>query len=378
MRVAVVTENFLPKLDGVTRTLAMLLEHLRHRGHRAVLFGPDGGPRHYAGARIIGAPGIPLPLYPELRALFPPPELPRELAQFQPDVVHVVEPMLLGAAGIFWAKRLGLPVLSSYHTNLAAYCAHYGLGALEASVWAYRRFLHDQTALTLCPSPSTLARLERQGFTNLRVWARGVDTSLFTPARRSADWRTRVAGPSPRLIILYVGRLSHEKNLDALATSYAALKDERVHLVLVGDGPARAALEARLAGRRVTFTGYLSGTELAEAYASADLFAFPSLTETFGQVVQEAMASGLPIVAFAAEGVRDQVRDGETGMLVAPGDTAAFAAAMRALVHAPERRAALGERARSVALGRTWDHVMDELLSLYAAVAARELPTRAA
>src|SRR5215813_13998312 len=164
MRVAITTENFLPKLDGVTRTLAMLLEHLQRRGHRALVLGPIDAPRRYAGARVIGVPGVPLPFYPELRLLFPWPTFARQLATFRPDVVHVVDPMMLGAAGIRWARRLSLPILSSYHTNLAAYCSYFHLGALEEPVWAYRRTLHNRCAATLCPSPSTAQQLLGRGF----------------------------------------------------------------------------------------------------------------------------------------------------------------------------------------------------------------------
>jgi glycosyltransferase involved in cell wall biosynthesis len=368
VRVAVVTENFLPKLDGVTRTLAMLLEFLQRRGDRAVLFGPEGGPRRYAGARVFGVPGIPLPIYPELRMLFPPADLTRRLALFRPDVVHVADPMLLGAAGIFAGARLGVPVVASYHTNLAAYCKYFGLRALEAPVWRYRRYLHSQASATLCPSPSTALELEQWGFPRVRVWSRGVDADLFAPKQRSEEWRRQVAGDPNKTIVLYVGRLSYEKNLGALMAAHAALRREDVQLVLVGDGPARASLERAVGGERVTLTGYLRGKELARAYASADVFAFPSLTETFGQVVQEAMASGLPVVGFAAQGVRDLVRDGATGILAAPGDTAAFTAALSRLVDDETHRRALGEQARALAQQRTWDRVMESLVDVYAEI----------
>jgi glycosyltransferase involved in cell wall biosynthesis len=370
MRVALITENFLPKLDGVTRTLAMLLEHLERRGHRVIVMGPDSAPRHYAGARVFGARGLPLPFYPELRALVPPPEFERILQRFRPDIVHVVEPMALGAMGIVWGQRMRAPLISSYHTNLAAYCAHFHLSALQQPVWAYRRRLHNQCARTLCPSPSTLRELERHGFARLGVWGRGVDTWLFTPARRSRAWREQVAGDPERPIVLYVGRLSHEKNLAVLVQASTRIQAAGARLVLVGDGPARVDLERALAGQPVTFTGYLRGEALATAYASADIFAFPSETETFGQVSLEAMASGLPVVAFDAEGVRDLVRDGESGRLAPRGEMAAFTAAVAALLAQPGMRRALGERAHLLALARTWEQAMDGLLAHYEEVMA--------
>jgi glycosyltransferase involved in cell wall biosynthesis len=373
VRVALVTENFLPKLDGVTRTLAMLLEHLERRGDRVLVLGPGTAPKHYAGARIVRAPGVPLPFYPELRLLFPRPEFERVLNRFRPDIVHVVDPMALGAASIRWAQRLRAPLLASYHTNLSDYCTHFRLGMLAGPVWAYRRMLHNQCDATLCPSPSTMLQLHRRGFSQLGVWGRGVDAQLFDPARRSPAWRRCVAGSDTRPIVLYVGRLSHEKNLDALACAFSSLRGKDAHLVIVGDGPARERLAHALSGRPVTFTGYLRGEELATAYASADVFAFPSLTETFGQVALEAMASGLPVVAFDAEGVCDLVSDDRTGYLIPPGDVAGFAGALRALVAAPELRWRLGMCARLSAERCAWSEVMDGLVRIYELIIARRL-----
>lgn len=378
MRVAIVTEYFLPKLDGVTRTLAMLLEHLQRQGHTALLLGPEGAPRRYAGARIVAARGVPLPIYPELRLLFPAPALERRLARFRPDIVHVVDPMVLGAAGIVWGQRLGVPVLASYHTNLAAYCSHFYLGALTTPLWAYRRLLHSQCATTLCPSPSTARELHRQGFSHVEVWSRGVDTDLFSPARRSSAWRTRITGDATTPIVFYTGRLSHEKNLKTLVSTFTALRHKRAHLVFVGDGPARADLELALAGHPATFLGYLRGEALAEAFASADVFAFPSLTETFGQVVHEAMASGLPVVAFDAEGVRDQILPGKTGLLAPANDTAAFASLLDDLLIHTDRRRALGLQARDATSSHSWRAAMESLLNVYARLVASDTIARAA
>jgi glycosyltransferase involved in cell wall biosynthesis len=380
MRIALVTENFLPKIDGVTRTLAMLLEHLQRQHHHAIVLAPEGAPARYAGAQVFGTPGLPLPMYPELRILLPPPRFKHLLRRFRPDVIHVADPMALGAAAIFWAQRLGIPVVSTYHTNLAAYCNYFHLGVLTEPTWAYRRFLHSQCRVTLCPSPSTAQQLEQKGFSNVQVWPRGVNGALFNPQHRSAAWRQQVTTNPGAKILLYVGRLSHEKNLDALLSAFKAIENDEpdAHLVLVGDGPARQELEQALAGRRVLFTGYLKGEALAEAYASADLFAFPSTTETFGQVVLEAMASGLPVIAFDAEGVRDLVRHNETGLLAPEGDTAAFTQSLRALLAQPERRAAMRLQARSAAEGRTWESVLNDLLHTYENIIALDHLKRAA
>src|SRR5262249_46016992 len=269
------------------------------------------------------------------------------------------------ARRIAWGQRLGVPVISSYHTNLAAYCHYFRLGALAPTMWAYRRFLHNQCVTTLCPSPSTARELRRQGFTRVGLWPRGVDATLFSPERRSQSWRAEIAGDPSQPIVLYAGRLSHEKNLNTLAQAWRGRTRKDAHLVLVGDGPARADLERSLAGQSVTFTGYLRGEDLARAYASADLFAFPSLTETFGQVAQEAMASGLPVLGFDADGVRDLVRPAETGLLAPRGDGAAFTRLLNQLLASPQKRAQLGAQARTLAASRSWESIMDGLLANY-------------
>lgn len=368
MRVAIITENFLPKLDGVTRTIAMLLEHLQVRGHQAIVFGPEDAPRRYAGARVVGVAGPPIPFYPELRMLLPQREMGRRLARFHPDIVHLADPMLLGMVGLYWAHRIAVPVVAAYHTNIADYMNHFRLGALRGPIWRYRRFLHNQCAATLAPSPSTARILEARGFERVHLWPRGVDSTLFTPARRDPAWRASVGADDATTVILYAGRISFEKNLPILAAAYRAVARPGARLVLVGDGPARGTTEAALRGLPVTFTGYLKGADLARAYASADLFAFPSTTETFGQVVQEAMASGLPVIGCRAEGVGDLVQPGVTGLLAAPDDARDFAAALAALLDDPARRLAMSRAARAWAATRSWAEVMDGLLACYAAI----------
>src|SRR5579863_401365 len=210
MRITIITENFLPKLDGVTRTLAMLLEHLQNNGHSVLLLGPDSGMEAYAGAEVIGTAGIPLPFYPELRFNFFRPLFVRRLKDFSPDVVHLVDPVILGMAGLVAARFLNKPIVSSYHTNLASYCRHFGFPLFTEPMWQYNRFIHNQCALTFCPSPSTAQMLRGQGFEHLRIWPRGVDTALFQPQRRSAElrsaWLQERFQPENKTILLYAGR----------------------------------------------------------------------------------------------------------------------------------------------------------------------------
>ncbi|HXZ03485.1 MAG TPA: glycosyltransferase family 1 protein, partial [Ktedonobacteraceae bacterium] len=300
MRIAIITENFLPKLDGVTRTLARLLEYLQENQHQALLLGPDSGMEHYAGAEIVGTAGVPLPFYPELKFNFFRPLFLRRLSDFNPDIIHLVDPIFLGTVGLGAAKFLKKPVVSSFHTNIPAYCGYFGFPQLTKPMWSYYRVLHSQCALTFCPSPSMARMLQTHGFQNLRIWSRGVDTTLFRPERRSQElrafWLTGRKRSDGTTVLLYVGRISREKNLRLLTQAYRAMDRENCHLVIVGDGPALKEVQQDVADLPVTFTGYLKGEQLARAYASADVFAFPSTSETFGQVVLEAMACGLPVV----------------------------------------------------------------------------------
>jgi glycosyltransferase involved in cell wall biosynthesis len=380
MRVAIITENFLPKLDGVTHTLARLLEHLQASGHQALLLGPESGMEQYAGAEIIGTAGLPLPFYPELKFNFFRPLFIRRLSEFDPDIIHIADPVVLGMTGLATARFLNKPVVSSYHTNLAAYCVHFGIPLLTHPVWLYTRFIHNQCDLTFCPSPSAARMLRAQGFEHLRIWPRGVDMHLFHPARRSealrAAWLKKRAQPENKVILLYVGRVSWEKNLRLLVQSYRGMDHQRCHLVIVGNGPAYTELQQELADVPATFTGYLSGKPLATAYASADVFAFPSTTETFGQVVLEAMASHLPVVGLLADGVRDLVEHEQTGLLLNPQylsekeTVSKYCALLARLVEQQQLRHKLGSAALNSASRHSWFEAMECLIQGYREVIA--------
>lgn len=388
MRIAIITENFLPKLDGVTRTLARLLEHLQTNGHQALLLGPESGMEHYAGAQIIGTAGLPLPFYPELKFNFFRPLFIRRLNGFHPDIVHLVDPVVLGATGLAAARVLNLPVVSSYHTNLAAYCEHFGFPIFTRPMWLYNRFIHNQCALTFCPSPSTASILRKQGFERVRIWPRGVDTTLFNPQRRSETLRTawlcEPANPQDKVILLYTGRISWEKNLRLLTSAYRSMDHSRCHLVIVGDGPALKEVQQEVANVPVTFTGYLTGEALATAYASADIFAFPSTSETFGQVVLEAMASALPVVGILSEGVRDLVQDGQSGFLLdATGldeheQVQGYRIRLEHLVYNVIMRYTLGQTTLAEAQQRSWSSAMQCLFDGYQEVITAAQTTAAA
>ncbi len=363
MRVALVTETFLPDINGVVTTLCRLLEHLRERGHEALLFAPHDAPASYAGAEIVPLHGMPLPIYPEVKLTPPQPGVTARLRRFKPDLLHMAGTLSLGATSGHAAWRLGVPLVASYHTDFPAYSTHYGLGFLRGLAYRYLRWVHQGCALTLCPSAATLADLRAHGFRRLRLWGRGVDTQSFHPRYRSQAWRQSVGLRPDETLLLYVGRLAAEKRIDLLAAALEGL--ECVRLVLVGDGPARPALERTLAGAPVHFAGYQRGAALATAYASADMFVFPSDTETFGQVIQEAMASALPVVAARAGGALDLVHAGVTGELFTPGSAGDLRTQIRTLIQDPARRVAMGHAARAAAERRSWSNVMDELLDHY-------------
>lgn len=370
MRVALFTEVFLPKVDGVVNTLCRVLEHLRQRGHEGLVFAPEGGPESFAGARVIGLPSILIPIYPDLKLVPPVVDVEAELMAFEPDAVHIINPVSLGLAGFRAARMLGVPVVASYQTDLPGFAERWGLGMLKEPLWVYFRWLHNQADLNLCPSRATQRELLSQGFERVEVWGRGVDTSRFSPAHRSEQRRMRLSGGHPEApLLIYVGRLSPEKRVDWLLPVLRALPEAR--LAIVGAGPSRPILERLFKGTKTVFTGYLGGEDLAQAYASGDIFVFPAANETFGNVVLEAMASGLPVVAPRAGGPLDLVTHGETGLLFDPQDQADLVNAVRRLVQDPGYARSLGAAGLAYAETMSWEVVLDGLFDSYARVASQ-------
>jgi glycosyltransferase involved in cell wall biosynthesis len=298
-------------------------------------------------------PGLPFPPYPELRASLPDPRIAWHLARFRPDVVHAVGPACLGIWGVAAARALGLPLVASYHTDLPGYLPLHGLGWARAAAWPLIRAVHGAASLNLAPSRFTRSQLLAHGVWNVGLWRGGVDTELFHPRRRSLAMRSRLAGGRPdRPLLLYAGRLSPEKNLASLAWMLDALPGAQ--LALVGDGPARASLERVFAGGRAVFPGFLRGEELAEAFASADVFVMPSRTETLGFVVLEAMSAGCPVVAARAGGIPDLVTDEEDGILYDPERPSEAVDALRSLLAERGRRAFLARNGRKRAEECSW------------------------
>ncbi|MDH7488202.1 MAG: glycosyltransferase family 1 protein [Anaerolineae bacterium] len=377
MRVALFTEVFLPKVDGVVNTLCRVLEHLRRRGHTGLVFAPDGGPGSFAGTRVIGLPSVAIPIYPELKLVPPLVDVEKELLEFDPDVVHIINPVSLGLAGLRAARSLGVPVVASYQTDLPGFAERWGLGLLREPLWAYFRWLHNQADLNLCPSCATQRELLSQGFERVQVWGRGVDTHRFNPAHRSAERRILLSGGHPEApLLIYVGRLSPEKRVEWLLPVLKAVPEAR--LAIVGDGPSRPILERLFKDTNTVFTGHLGGDNLAQAYASGDIFVFPAANETFGNVVLEAMASGLPVVAPRAGEPSDLITHGERGLLFEPGDQDGLVDAVRHLVRDLEYARSLGASGRAYAETLNWELVLDGLFDSYARVASHRVLRAAA
>jgi phosphatidylinositol alpha 1,6-mannosyltransferase len=367
MRVAIITESFPPDVNGVAHTVLRVAEQLANRGNHPLVIAPrpprgsrEVGPFPYPVVRI---PAIPLPGYRSFRLGLPSRLVRAALTKHRTEVVHLASPVFLGAHGAAVARTLKLPVVAVYQTDLPAYARAYRLGAAgEAFAWRWLRGIHNGSERTLAPSTVTATGLLAHGMENVWLWGRGVDTVRFDPARRSARIRAELA-PGGEVLAGYVGRLATEKRVDLLA-GIPALPG--VRLVIVGAGPAEAALRQQLPG--AVFLGERRGDELAAIYASLDIFAHSGPYETFGQTLQEAAASGLPVIAPATGGPLDLVDDGKTGYLVPPGDAAAYTARVAQLAGEPGVREAFGAAGRRKVLGRTWSALTEELLGHYAAV----------
>ncbi|MFF9704383.1 glycosyltransferase family 4 protein [Streptomyces griseofuscus] len=367
MRVVIVTESFPPDVNGVAHCALQTARHLVDRGHHPLVVAPapapGSAPDTDAPCPVVRIPSLPLPGYPEVRVALPSRRLAAALVTHRPDVVHLASPFVLGARGMAAAARLGLPAVAVYQTDLAGYARTY-MGAGEAAAWRRIRSVHAAADRTLAPSSAALGDLETHGVPRVRLWPRGVDTVRFRPDRRDEELRRELA-PNGELIVGYVGRLAPEKHVELLAGVCAL---DGVRLVVVGDGPSHAHLTEALPG--AVYLGRRTGDDLARIFASLDVFAHTGPFETFCQTVQEAMASGVPVVAPAVGGPLDLVDHGRTGLLVPPRDAEAVQGAVRSLAEDPARRIAFGAAARTLVEGRTWAAVGDRLIGHYADVLA--------
>lgn len=359
MRVAVVTESFLPQVNGVTNSVLRVCEQLTARGHDALVIAPGPGPREYAGVPVVRTPSFPLPGYRDFRIARPYRDMTATLREFGPDVVHLASPVALGAQGAFAARRLGVPSVAVYQTDLAGFASRYHLGASQEAIWRWLRTVHGTAARTLAPSRAAVSQLELNGVERVTRWARGVDLTRFHPLRRDRGLRQQFS-PAGEVVVGYVGRLAHEKEL-ALLAGVQDLPGAR--LVIAGDGPARKQLERQLP--RAEFVGFQSGAALSATFASLDVFVHPGSHETFCQAAQEALSSGVPLVGPRAGGLLDLVVEGHNGLSFAPGSHDDLTAQVARLVDDAVLRRQLRGQARLSVQGRSWDAIGTELMGHY-------------
>lgn len=369
MRIAYFTDTFLPQVNGVTNTLGKLDAYLEKNSVERMFFAPEY-PEAGAGESkdtIKRFKSVSLPVYPECRLsipLYAP--LCKLVDEFNPDMIHLVTPLGIGWAGLKYARERGVPLVASFHTYFDAYLKYYRLEYLEDAVWNYFRWFHNFCSINFCPSTDTVRLLDEKGVMNLRIWSRGIDTDKFDPALRNDDFRGRFDA-GDKMLFLYVGRVAAEKDLDILLecmNNINSFYPGKASFVITGDGPYLAHMKKN-SPPNACFTGYLKGRELAEAYASADVFLFPSSTETFGNVVLEAMASGLPVIVADAGGVKDSVRDDDDGFLCQARSVIGFTQAMEKFIKDPGLAASMGARARQHTLSKSWDNIFAGLLGDY-------------
>lgn len=380
VKIALVTETFPPEINGVAMTLSHLVEGLARRGHQVTVIRPRQNahdlPRDDGLYDELLCPGVPIPGYPLLRAGLPVRgRLLKAWRNERPHLVHIATEGPLGYAALSAAGKLGLPLTSSFHTNFHSYSRHYGFDFLTRPALAYLRYFHNRTRITLSPTTELNAELTRDGFHGMRLLSRGVNTEVFSPAHRDEDLRRAWDATPDSLVVIHVSRLAAEKNYPLLIEAFERIRvtQPTARFVIVGDGPLRPKLSR--AYPWIHFTGFLPRADLARHYASADAFLYASLTETFGNVVTEAMASGLPVLAFNYAAPARYIRNLENGLTVPFDNRTAWLHAADTLVTSPSLRRRLGQAARRTAEGISWTHVIDGFERDLHEVASLTVPT---
>jgi glycosyltransferase involved in cell wall biosynthesis len=354
VRIAIVTDTFTPQINGVTTVVRRIADAVREAGHTVALAAPRYPERHARGSTELRLPSLPFPPYPALRLTLPAyPRLARFLDRARPELVHVPVEGPLGLLGRRYALRRRLPLVTAYHTNFPQYMIDYGVPRLARTTWRWLLWFHRPSCLTYTPGTEALESLQSRGLAQARQWGCGVDTRVFHPRRRSVEWRRSLQVADDTAVVLHVGRLAPEKNLETLIEAWRALRDRlgpRIAFVIAGDGPQASRLSSELPW--VHRMGFLDRDTLARVYASADICMLPSKTETCGLVALEAMASGLAVVAADAGGFRDSIRSQATGLLASPDDPRSYTEAVENLVEHPGRRSAMATAARQAAEAR--------------------------
>lgn len=371
MKIAIFTDTFIPQVNGVARTLKKFTDYLDETEHEYQVFTPEiKESDDLFSSNIHRFSSLPLFLYPECRLAFPNlAHVKQQLKEFKPDIIHITTPFNIGLCGLYYGKKLGIPIVGSYHTNFDQYLKYYDFEILSKWLWKYMNWFHRPFLKTFVPSNDTRNLLLRHGFLNVGIWSRGIDCSLFHPNYNPEKFRKKY-NINSRYIFTYVGRLAPEKDIQILMDAANMLPtsiQRQVHWCIVGEGPLREELEAS-APANFTFTGYLKGQELAEAYAASDLFTFPSTTETFGNVVLESLACGTPAIVANSGGVKEIVQNDKTGILCKPNSASAFTEAIHSLVTKPTKLKQMSYEAREYALNQSWDSIFSNLLHDYSQV----------
>jgi len=378
LRVAIFTGNYNHIRDGVSLTLNRLVEFLERRGVPVLVFGPTiEEPDLDHKGELIPVPSVPMPGRPEYRVTIGFPEsVQKRLSDFDPTLVHIATPDLLGFRAMRYAQSNNIQIVASYHTHFTSYLKYYNLEMLEVLGWKYLAWFYSQCKHVYVPSPSMADELNEKGINKgIRIWARGVNTDRFHPEQRSEQWRRSIGAGEDDCVVSFVSRLVWEKDLQTYVDTIKKLKGggHRVRALVVGDGPARKELQQMLP--EAHFTGFLTGDELARAYASSDIFLFPSDTETFGNVTLEAMSSGVPCVVADATGSKSLVESGINGYLVPPRNTEEFARCVKTIMEDDKLRVEMGKTARQKAMAYSWDSVNGKLLQNYREALEEPMPT---
>ncbi|MCC6396129.1 MAG: glycosyltransferase family 1 protein [Bacteroidetes bacterium] len=375
VRLALFNGTMKPGHDGVTRVLYKLLDHLNLVGTPCECFSTIIPEKHLQTVPMHRVPSVQFPLYTDYRLALPGwKSFEQQMRQFSPTLIHINSPCSLGCAAAHYGRRFGIPVVATYHTHFPSYARYYRLMALEPCGWNYLRGLYNSCTRTFVPSRPILQELELQGIHNLEWLPHGVDTKIFDPRFRSPEWRLEL-GLTAKTVLFYAGRLVWEKDLRTLVEAWSMLREQHpdAALVLAGDGPARAEIRTMLPD--AVFLGQLGGKALATAFASADIFVFPSTTETFGNVILEAMASGLVPVCAHTGGAVDLIQDGVSGFLARPKDPRHFADRVSHLIADPSLRCAMAERGLLRAQMQSWGTVLSQLMESYHATVSSYVPT---
>lgn len=369
MRIAIVTEVFLPKIDGVVTRLTRTLDQLAEMGHEVLIFAPGNPPSSYAGFTVHKLPSFAFPVYPEIKFAVPPVKFWKRIRDFDPDVIHAVNPIWSAALGVFAAKRDAYPLVCSYHTNVPDYVDALGIGWTRGMATGAIRYLHNQAQVNLCTSDPMIEKAGAMGIERLTLWPKAVDTVGYHPSKATPAARELLTSNHPDSpLVSYIGRISREKDLERLNNVMKIVRKQvpGTRLGIVGGGPYLETLQKSFDASFATFTGYLSGDELAAAFASGDVFVFPSATETLGLVALESFASGVPVVGTNAGGIPFVIDEGTTGHLVAEdGSDEDWAQAIIGLLQDPERRAQMGDAARKEAERYSWRESTETLVAAY-------------